>query len=65
MIINISNSCCTASIKENVENERSLHGYGKISVIQKVQKYKGQCSFKQQENMYEVLITFDDLSLYT
>lgn len=62
MIINIANSCCTSLIKKNTNSKRSLHGYGKISIMQKVQKYKGECLFKQKENMYEVSITFDNLA---
>lgn len=61
MIINVANSYCASTINRDIDNTQSLHGYGKISVIQKVQKYKGDYFVKQNQNVYEVCITFDNL----
>lgn len=60
MVISISNSYYTLTKKRN-KSKDSLHGYGKQSVRQKVQKYNGKYFWKQNEDMYEAIVTFDNL----
>ena len=59
--INVSNTVSeNVKIEENriitTKNHKELHGFGLKSVKEIVKKYKGNCTFQQIENKFEVII---------